>query len=688
MRRSLVSILAFVTAALLAPSSVAQQRPEAEYDQSIRTWSLWNELIEVQFRLNSANQLRIQTLGRRNGKRWVSNGRPAVSPVYLRVGDVMLNSNTAWELITTRVENVPRGGRRHLIRLRNAEAKAEITLRLELYAGQPFLRTWYSFHNLHDQALFVDEARFFHLRLNPEQSPVGAFFVDQMRQGTPLNFDLHELELSRQKDGLVSVYAGAHADQSTWLALRDVADNGLAFGWEFNGRSVVNAQWRSGDRVDVWGLPLDMHTSVGAGRELTLPAAFVGLFEGDWDEAGYRTQRFVESALALPRPDDNFPYLMFNTWGYGQDINEASLRRAAQIAAQVGVEVFVVDLGWAQQIGEWEEDSRKFPGGLRALADYIRGLGMKFGLHFVPVEAAPQASVLAANPDWTASVDNEYFGADSVCISNGPTQAWLREATMAVIERYQPDWITQDAENLVKECTKTSHTHDPGNSNWANSVTGLDSFIRYVRFRAPKTLWENNADGGTMSTFEAVKNYSTFASCDACEHMPRRQAVYGMSYVFSPRFINRYMSEPPIKFTTRSSMFGGPWILMQPITSWTQAEIQLMREEAAIYKSLRGLIREGKVFHLLGRPTGYAIEAIESYHPDWDRGVIFVYRPDTAVSSQTILPRGLKPDRQYRVTFQESRDTLVETGAALMSRGISVRLPTKNFAEIIYLNPL
>jgi alpha-galactosidase len=238
----------------------------------------------------------------------------------------------------------------------------------------------------------------------------------------------------------------------------------------------------------------------------------------------------------------------------------------------------------------------------------------------------------------------------------------------------------------VKVCTKETHTHDPANSNWSNSVDGLNALVEFSRREYPNVMWENNGDGGTMSTFSALRHYYTFSSCDACEHMPRRQAVYGMSYVFPPRYIDRYMEEPPIPFTTRSSMFGGPWILMQRITEWSPQQIEFVRREAAIYKSLRGLIREGKVFHLTDRPDGYRIEAIESFHPEQNRGVVFVYRPDSSANQTTVYPRGLRPEGMYQVSFQESRTFLSASGAQLMAQGIRVSLPTKNFAEIVYIN--
>jgi len=97
------------------------------------------------------------------------------------------------------------------------------------------------------------------------------------------------------------------------------------------------------------------------------------------------------------------------------------------------------------------------------------------------------------------------------------------------------------------------------------------------------------------------------------------------------------------------------------------------------------LIRAGKVYHLLNRPDGINIDAMESFDAASNRGVIFVYRPESPLSSETIYPRGLNPAKNYRVTFQESKQVITDSGANLMARGIPVSLPDVNFAEIVYI---
>jgi len=675
----------FLWAILLAAAVPAGVQVSAGFDSRTATWTLSNPLFDSHFQLGQDGLFRISSL-QGGTRKWITNSQPVASPIRLSVDGLRIDENTPWTLSETHLETAGHDGRAQVIVLRNDDLKAEITLRLEAYPDQPFLHTSYAYRNLGAATRFLVQAGFLNVSLDTLKRAIRTFRVNQMVQGKPLMFNTYDLPLASQPGGLVSVDSGAHADDCTWLALRDSSNYGVVFGWEFDGQAHLRAQLdETGSRVDVSASPDNLHLPVAAGEQVNLPGAFIGFYKGDWDEAGYRTHRFVEAVLAAPAPDGRFPWVAFDSWFYGVNIDEATMRKAADIAASMGVELFIVDLGWARQIGEWTADLSKFPSGMRAFSDYVHSLGMKIGLHFVPTEAMPQAPVLLWDPDWTASASTAYFGAVSLCLGNAPAQQWTREQVRRLIEEYNIDWVTQDSDNLVKTCTKTTHTHNPENSNWANSVGGITSLVQAMRAEFPGVPWENNSCGGDMQTFAAVKNYATFGSCDGCDPLTRRQAVYGMSYVFPPRFIDRYMPEYPDIYSGRSSMFGGPWILMQRITDWTPEEIAFSRREIQIYKGLRGIIRGGKVFHLLRRPDGVRTDAIESFNYDLKSGVIFVYRPNSGATSQKIVPRGLDPNSFYTVSFQESNEWYTARGADLVADGIRVALPRRYFAEIVYI---
>ncbi|MDQ0057861.1 alpha-galactosidase [Paenibacillus harenae] len=55
-------------------------------------------------------------------------------------------------------------------------------------------------------------------------------------------------------------------------------------------------------------------------------------------------------------------------------------------------------------LGDWVEDRRKLPSGLRDLAERITRRGLKFGLWFEPEMISPDSYLYRAHPDWCLHV--------------------------------------------------------------------------------------------------------------------------------------------------------------------------------------------------------------------------------------------------------------------------------------------
>ena len=503
----------------------------------------------------------------------------------------------------------------------------------------------------------------------------------------PRDLDFETLQFPLNGNGTpLLIDSGAHGAKVSWLALRDPANHGIFAGWEFNGRSAASVQDVESAHAIVFTAPINsLNHPVAGGASFDMPAAFLGFYQGDWDEAGYRTQRFVEASLARPAPDlQRFPYMSWDSWGFQEQFDETILRNNAQLAANLGVELFIVDLGWARQIGDWYADPAKFPSGLRAFSDYVHSLGMKFGLHITPAEVSPTSPVFLANPDWASTENDNYFNSVSICLSNEPARKWLVYQIVRVIDDYNVDWLLQDGENMVKSCDKATHTHDPLDSNYANSVQGIDSVVEQVLALRPAISWENCENGGNMMTFKMVQNYVTSIANDASGALGSRQGAFGATYPFSPRFVDRYSPEPPVTpYNTQSYMFGGPWHLMTPLDSLTPDQLSFAAWEIAAYKSSRGQIRDGKVFHLTAAPADGRIDAIESSFLGRDLLAI-VTREGGDADTFTVKFRGAATGAVYDVRFQNDARIFTLTGAQLAADGVLVNLPDPQSSEIVY----
>lgn len=592
------------------------------------------------------------------------------------------------------------------VALQDAQARVRLQVTVELFDDRPFVRTAALLFNTSDQEVTVTGADMLRLVLRSE-GPHTLFHVEQFSWPYRADFfSQQQVELVAGRTPL-EIRMGSFPSHywaptsCAWFALRagprDLSAEtplqapGVVAGIEFNGKSRLTAT-RDAAQITLASTIDALAHTLAPGARFELPACFVGCFVGDWDEAGYVTQRFAEAYVHPPMPDERYPWVQYNSWRYGQEINEAQQIAVIERCAELGLEVFVVDLGWARQIGDWRPDPAKFPNGLRPLADRAHALGMKFGVHLALAQMHPDAPAAHAHPEWLIHTGDDYFGAAPICLGHDPCRTWLIDEIVRLIDEEGLDYIIQDGEDMVKRCSRTDHTHAPNDSNYANSHAGLDQVIAAVRAAYPALVVENCEDGGCMLTYRMARLYHTSITVDNIATYATRQGIYGASYPFGPRYSVRYMQDDPTPYTLRSALFGGPLIFMHRITDWNDAQITDAKAAVAQYKELRTLVRDAKIIHLLPPRAnvaglGWGWDAIQAVAPDKRRSVVMVYRAQGGEGAVRIRPRGLQPNTTYSVCFTDQTTTITHTGESLATEGIEVVLNELG-AEILWLEAL
>lgn len=678
----------FFFSALFLFSTLLAAQPRSSYDASTRTWTLSNAAIHAQYRLNDAGNFEFLGVGQADQPfTWEARDGSPSCPIRIVTNLANYGCWTRYRLVSQSVRAIAGGGHRQTIVLDEVKSTARFFISLEMHRNFPVVRQSIRMRNLRPAQAVVTEADLLPLTLADGAGPFETLRVHQwVHGGHTANFDPLTAGLEPERE--IGAYSGAAGEHCSWIVIRGAGQRGLFAGWEFNGRAFgkfIHEPARG--VVDLQVPVLGLGPEINTGSEFLLPAAFFGIFQGDWDEAAWRTTSYVDAVIARRVDDSEFPYVMWDSWGYGQSLNEATLRRNAEIAASLGVEVFTVDLGWARRIGDWRPDPAKFPSGLKALSDYVHSLGMKFGLHLAFAEADAQAPVLIENPDWRASKNENYYEAESLCLAHRPARDWVAAELLRVIDEYGVDWILQDGENMVKRCDNPAHTHAPDDSNYAGSVHGLDAIIDQVLRERPKVMWENCENGGAMMTYAMARRYVTSIGADNSGALPARRSLHGATYAFPVRYTARYMPEEALTpAVTRSYMFGGPWILMNRLPQVNAAGLALLRTEIALYKQLRARIRQGRVYHLTAPPAAGAVDAIQSLHPVTGASIIFAHRENGPAVAH-VYPRGLVDDARYAVRFQDTGGIQRFSGAELMGQGIRVAFRTPLDALVIYVDP-
>ncbi|HEY0804933.1 MAG TPA: alpha-galactosidase, partial [Pseudonocardiaceae bacterium] len=196
-----------------------------------------------------------------------------------------------------------------------------------------------------------------------------------------------------------------------WLAVQDI-DGGPAWG--------VSLAWSGSWRIDAEVGPSGL-TRIRAGRQpheaavflapgeilVTPPAALA--FSADGLDGLARAWHHYERGLARNRPSR----VLYNSWEATEfAVDEAGQLELAAIAADLGVELFVVDDGWftgrhddTGGLGDWAPEPASFPDGFGAFVDRVRALGLDFGLWVEPECVNPKSELYANHPDWVYRID-------------------------------------------------------------------------------------------------------------------------------------------------------------------------------------------------------------------------------------------------------------------------------------------
>jgi alpha-galactosidase len=98
---------------------------------------------------------------------------------------------------------------------------------------------------------------------------------------------------------------------------------------------------------------------------------------------------------------DEKPCFVYNTWTpFRTNLHDTLIRELTDVAAECGIEEFVIDDGWQNNYGDWEVDRKKFPDGLKPVFDYIKSKGMKPGLWISIASVSPNSNVYKQHPEW------------------------------------------------------------------------------------------------------------------------------------------------------------------------------------------------------------------------------------------------------------------------------------------------
>src|SRR5581483_3709124 len=471
-----------------------------------------------------------------------------------------------------------------------------------------------------------------------------------------------------------------------------------------------------------WSLSMDRSTdsigmSLGVGAMTTTLVSSIddahvvyGVARGGVAQASATVRSFVIQGLRNGTALS--PLVTYNTWfAYGTNIDETTMKSEMTHAANLGVELFVVDAGWYRGagasgpfdfdagLGSWDPDPVRFPNGLHALTDYAHGLGMKFGIWVEPERV--NLSVVGepgAEESWLAMTGGNY-GSDhaaQMCLAGAAGRAWVMQRLSTLIDSTQPDYLKWD-NNMWINCDRTGHGHGATDGNFAH-VTGLYRLLSDLKAKYPSLLIENVSGGGNRLDL-GMTRYTDVAWMDdrSAPSSHVRHNIEGLSQVFPPAYLLSFVTDhegeplhdaPDMPLYVRSRAAGVLGLCFIS-ASFDATDGAALKSQIEMYKTLRTAI---------GRASGILMgaQASDQKPPPWDmmqetpmgspqQFLIWAFQSDTSVSKINIKPNGLTAATTYEVRSMHQGVLGTSKGSDLTANGIDIFGSSATAAHVLVI---
>ena len=499
--------------------------------------------------------------------------------------------------------------------------------------------------------------------------------------------------------GIQSIYSmrGCSSYQfNPFLALaRENADEfqGQVYGFSlvYSGNFLAQTEVDNYDTARVlMGIhPNGFKWTLGKGESFQTPEMVMVYSEAGLNGMSQTFHKLYRTRLARGTWRDKVRPILINSWeAFYFDFDAPKLLGLADAAADLGMELFVLDDGWfgkrddsTSSLGDWYPNEEKLKGTLKELAEKINAKGLKFGLWIEPEMTNKDSDLYRAHPDWLLAEQgkrichsrNQYV----LDFSKKEVREYIGDMLENLLAEVPVSYIKWDLNRTFSEVFSNGNDREYQGKVCHKYILGVYELYERLTSRFPHVLFESCASGGARFDPGMLYYAPQGWTSDDTDAIERLKIQYGTSMVYPVSCMGSHVSASPNHQTNRVTpletradvaYFGtfGYELDLLKLGEEDKAEI---RRQIAFMKEKRDLIQKGTFYRLKspfeGNETAWMIVS-----EDQKKALVGYYRvmQPVNVGFKRLKLKGLKEDTCYKVSgyaYDCYGDELMQVGMIL-----------------------
>ncbi len=395
-----------------------------------------------------------------------------------------------------------------------------------------------------------------------------------------------------------------------------------------------------------------------------------------------------------PRP------ILLNSWEAAYfDFTGDSLCRLADKAAELGLDMLVMDDGWfgnrcddLRALGDWTVNEEKLGGSLKQLVDYVNAEGLKFGIWVEPEMVSEDSDLYRAHPDWALAIPGKdpALGRDQLVLdmSRADVRENIFEQLCAVLDQANIEYLKWDYNRSIVDVYSRFAT-DQGKVLY-DYIAGLYELLERLVERYPNLLIEGCSAGG--GRFDVGMLYYTpqIWTSDNTDAHDRMTIQYGTSFGYPCSAVGAHVSACPNEINGREvplsarglvAMAGGGFGYELDLVELPERAWEIITHQIETYREIEHLVREG-LYYRLSSPKKDPVCAWEFAAEDGSEAIVcaVVIEVEGYGVADYVVPRGLTPGAMYR----EVNSDKVYPADALMDMGVPLPISSAPYMSRMY----
>ncbi len=339
--------------------------------------------------------------------------------------------------------------------------------------------------------------------------------------------------------------------------------------------------------------------------------------------------------------------VLINNWEATYfDFNTEILTNLANKAAELGIDLLVMDDGWfghrnsdKGSLGDWYPNPERFPEGLTPLSKNIENAGLKFGIWMEPEMISEDSDLYRAHPDWVLCVPNRSrsIGRNQFIIDivNPEVREYILNTILNLVENANVRYLKWDMNRYLTEAYSVTLNSDCEGEVYHRYVLALYDILERLTAKYPDLLIEHCSGGGGRFDSGMLYYSPQVWTSDDTDALCRIGIQLGTSMCYPVTSMGSHLTASPnhqtdreMPFDTRAAVaFNGTFGYELDITKLTDTEQAKIKEQIKFYKEHYDLINYGD-FYRLGHNEDFAAWCYAS--PDKKEILLFYIQIEAA----------------------------------------------------------